>query len=112
MTDKEMREYFQTLAKILDAKHKQIPNLQIKNAPGWVIELIDEIKTQITRPTGLSLHGSSSAFEKEFLAFLRSWRSAQRNTGSPISPDIHIHYKMTAGIYLRQLSRLYKEIGT
>ncbi len=110
MTDQDLRAYFKNLVVFLNAKHREIPNLEMKDTPNWVTEIIDVISAQIKRPTGLTLYSSSSAFEKEFLRFLQGWRRKQRDTRQSISAVEDRHYLGNASIYLRQLSRLYAEI--
>lgn len=110
MTDDEAREYFKDLAEFLDKKAKTVMSLKPNERRPWAIDVRDKMVLQITRPTGIQLFSSTTALEKEFVSFLRAWRKDKPASGSAIDVNYHAQSVMAAGVYLRHLSRLYKEI--
>ena len=111
MTNQEMRDYFKSLSLFLNTKHNGLMDLQPEHTSTWVDDILTALAKQLKRPTGLTLHSSSTAFEKEFHTFLKIWKSAVIDDKKPYTSEDHYRLKALAGVYLRQLSRLYKEIG-
>lgn len=81
----------------------------------WLTTVIDRLKAHAQSTSGVEPLKSTIAFQNEFRSFLVTWlkrvrANTSKQTNAGLDNEVHNQQKIIAGVYLRQLIRVYKEL--
>ena len=115
MNNQDQLNHLQELIQFLEIQNKGLSHWAKHRNTAWLTTTIDRLKAHAHSTVGVEPLKSTIAFQNEFRSFLTTWLkrvqvNTSKQTNAGLDNEVHNQQKIIAGVYLRQLIRVHKEL--
>lgn len=114
MNTQEQMNHLQDLIRFLEKQQKGLRRWNSPTNTTWLTETIDFFNKHTNIDSNVKLSKIAIAFQNEFQSFAVIWlkhiRTDKSTATAYMKADIHLGNLLMAGVYIRHLTRIYKEL--